>query len=204
MDYPACVKAPCTNRVYRSGMCQKHYRTRTSDECQLPDCKQPSFCKKMCIKHYYQVLRYGRPKPVRKPRDLTERFWSYVVTGDPGECWLWTGTITSNGCGTFRADGKTVKVNRLAYTLFVGVIPEGVRVTHQCHLDAVPTCREGNACPHRRCVNPDHLALRTGASRPVPTTCVHGHPYTEETLILRKNGGRACRTCKQIRERKKV
>jgi hypothetical protein len=41
-----------------------------------------------------------------------------------------------------------------------GPIPPGLYVDHACHTTD-PDCAGGPNCPHRRCVNPDHLELVT-------------------------------------------
>src|SRR3954468_5869561 len=67
-----------------------------------------------------------------------------------GKCWIYTGGLNKAGYGLIqigsRTDGtrRKVSVHRLAYTLWVGPIPDG----HDVHHD------EG--CLHS-CFNPDHL-----------------------------------------------
>jgi hypothetical protein len=62
-------------------------------------------------------------------------------------CWLWTGSI-SRRYGMFRIGNKTRRVNRVAYELWKGEIPEGLHILH--------------SCDEPRCVNPEHL--RTGTN----------------------------------------
>lgn len=69
------------------------------------------------------------------------------------ECWLYTGPKTHNGYGTFgiggRTDtgGKNLRAHRVAYELWVGKIPEGKLVLHDCNV--------------RNCCNPVHLKIGT-------------------------------------------
>lgn len=82
-------------------------------------------------------------RPVRYK--ATSRFWSHVEVTDT--CWLWRSTVGTTGYGQFCMFGKYRKAHRVAYTLSVGEIPEGMFVLHRCD---VPLC-----------VNPDHLFLGT-------------------------------------------
>lgn len=77
---------------------------------------------------------------------LEERFREKFVCDGPGLCWNWIGgTMCDQGYGAFWMDGRMRLAHRVAYTLFVGPIPEAKVVMHLCH--------------NVRCVNPKHLAL---------------------------------------------
>ena len=65
-----------------------------------------------------------------------------------GECWLWTGYITSWGYGTIRDEnGVKIPAHRAAWQVANGPIPEGMSVLHECDV--------------RPCCNPVHLHLGT-------------------------------------------
>lgn len=76
-----------------------------------------------------------------------ERFEAKM--GRPNEvtgCIPWAGCYQSTGYGYFRLEGKLMTVQRAAYLLYVGPIPDGHLVHHKCenkkcclhsHLEAV-------------------------------------------------------------------
>lgn len=75
----------------------------------------------------------------------------------PNGCWLWKQQSRhQHGYVKF---GR-VYAHRWSYEQYNGPIPEGFTVDHECHNQDV-SCVAGDDCPHRRCVNPKHLAART-------------------------------------------
>lgn len=85
----------------------------------------------------------GRPKT-----NARERFLAKVVVSTNG-CWLWQAPLDRFGYGRFWLDGKQRFAHRAAYDLFVGPIPDGLTIDHQCNV--------------RACVNPAHLLPKTDA-----------------------------------------
>lgn len=148
---------------------------------------------------------------MRKPMTAKERLMRHVRILENG-CWEWTG-CTCFGYGRISNCG-TVN-SRLAhvasYIEFVGPIPEGKELDHTCHKKE--ECYGGVLCPHRRCINPDHLEPVTrkenvrrghGNSRAVAKQkakkkCKHGHRYTEKNTYWYR-GYRMCRTCQRVNE----
>lgn len=92
------------------------------------------------------------------PAVLWARVLARTVIDDDG-CWLWQGAATSRGYGCICSGkrSKSITTHRLAVIVRDGSIPEGMTVDHTCHDSE--TCRLDAQCPHRRCVNPDHLAV---------------------------------------------
>jgi hypothetical protein len=130
-------------------------------------------------------------------------------TGGPDACWPWRGSL-ADGYGRI---GKTgTQAHRLAYELMRQPIPDGLVIDHTCHNDT--NCPGGEACEHRRCVNPDHLQpvtqgvnlLRSRNTRAnvnaAKTHCAQGHKYTPENTrrsIGATGPRRDCRTCTRER-----
>lgn len=70
---------------------------------------------------------------------------------DIESCWIWTGARHSKtrGYGKFRLGGKVMNAHKASYVLFVGPVPTGHVVGHQCNLES--------------CVNPFHFKAETQA-----------------------------------------
>jgi hypothetical protein len=143
-------------------------------------------------------------------RDVMERFIEKVVPQANG-CWLWTGSVTAQGYGSFwfgRDGFRQVRANKAAYLLFRGPLPVGMQTDHLCKTP--------------RCVNPDHLEAVTHAEnmrrerRPLAPTsaplgtrnlgrhndrkthCWRGHPFSPENTTRPSRGGRECRSCRAL------
>lgn len=120
-------------------------------------------------------------------------------------CHLWTGYIDPAGYGQVSLETETRKVHRLFHEWFIGPIPEGLSVDHECH-NSDPSCSGGPKCLHRRCVNPAHLIARdhrdnrSRASRR-RTHCSKGHELTADNTYVSKDGERRCRECYRARSR---
>jgi hypothetical protein len=130
---------------------------------------------------------------VKKPRDYTARFWSRVEKTD--SCWLWRGTVNSNGYGVLRVDcvsgskGRLIFTHRYAYEQIKGAIPDGLFLDHLCRV--------------RHCCNPNHLEAVTAqintdrGLRAKRERCIHGHEMSGDNVYLRPDtGGRQCLACK--------
>ncbi len=183
----------------------------TALSCSIEGCDKPSSVRGWCQMHYVRWQRHGDPtiSHTRKGWSVEERFAASYEVLDNG-CWSWTGTLRGYGYGGFTVAGKPHRAHRWAYEQFVGPIPAGLQLDHTCHDPA--TCNEGEACPHRRCVNPAHLepvtqtenARRGNAGRAnrEKTHCAQGHEFTPENTFFSLSGpyrNRACRECYRLR-----
>lgn len=123
----------------------------------------------------------------------SERFWDRV--DKTPTCWLWTGH-TTQGYGTIRVDGRTVRVHRFSWEMVNGPVPEGLELDHLCRV--------------RNCVNPDHLEPVThventmrGLAPPAINArrlvCRKGHPldFSHATSETSTGVRRRCRTCQR-------
>lgn len=159
------------------------------------------------------------PRPFRS---VAEKFWEYVDTSDgPDACWPWLGARNDTGYGIVAGNaGRQLRAHRWSYESAFGSIPLAMVIDHECH-NRDASCPGGVACPHRRCVNPAHLAAVSrgenlaASSRAVPTVnaakthCPQGHPYDAANTI-RKSGraaaryaGRRCRACQNAARRRR-
>lgn len=143
-----------------------------------------------------------RGTPLHK-KTIRERLMKHIVILANG-CWQWTANTSPKGYGMIGVDHKQKYAHRVSYEEHVGPIPEGAEVDHTCHDPR--ECRGGVTCPHRRCINPDHLEpvtpsvnrLRGYSVNRAKTSCPKGHEYTPENT-RRHREMRYCIACGRSR-----
>lgn len=133
-----------------------------------------------------------------------ERLLEKCYAAESG-CWQWIGAQNRKGYGQLFFRGKLWVSHRVAYTIFVGEIPEGMTVDHLCF--------------NKGCINPAHLepvtalentqrAKRAGRHRPStqypPGYCAAGHQYTEDNVAIRPDGRRRCKMCARLKRRRQI
>jgi hypothetical protein len=96
---------------------------------------------------------------VTAPAITREWLLRRVVVSESTGCWLWRRKVSDRGYPyTTLSDNKRRRVNRLAYAMQHGEIPDGLSVCHSCDRHYAPS-----DSTYRRCVNPEHLFVGTHA-----------------------------------------
>jgi hypothetical protein len=92
------------------------------------------------------------------PVNLRRHVGPFTIEG----CWPWEGYRDPEGYGRTKVRGRSLYAHRVIWETINGPIPEGLQLGHLCadRAKALTGCA-GRTCPHRACVNPDHLALMT-------------------------------------------
>lgn len=132
-------------------------------------------------------------RPVTK-KTAVDRFHGKIFYDTVTGCWLFSGSWSRDGYGTFWDGKRSGRAHRWAYENYVGPIPDGLQLDHLCRM--------------RCCVNPDHLEPvtsrenvlrgegRKGGKR--RERCKSGRHLMAESRV--GDGKRArCRPCDQQR-----
>lgn len=157
-----CSVEGCGRRHQAKTYCLTHYRRWKAGRdltdpitiidpkrrCGFENCRRPYKSNGYCGTHAEQHRRGRKLSPIldRPEYDTAlEKYWASIRIADSG-CWEWTRGKTQ-GYGQFYFGDKYLLAHRFSYTEFVGEIPSGQEVDHQCR--------------NRGCSNPDHLKAVT-------------------------------------------
>lgn len=140
------------------------------------------------------------PSGIYKRPTLVERFWMNVVRlGNDSECWGWSGSKQiPSGYGVVRRYAKHTYAHRLSYQIANGPIGDGLEIDHLCKNPPCSNPKHLEAVTHR-----ENLRRGDGASGANyrKTSCIRGHDFSGENLILLKDGRRDRRTCRKSRNK---
>ena len=140
-----CFVDACSGVAVSKSFCTKHYyrfkkhgdplvtKPRARKECIVNNCLRLSDALGYCKLHRDHLKRHGDPtKYIYRPT-AEERFLSSFEIADNDECWLWHRTIDSHGYGILSIKHKYYRAHRFSYEYFVGEIPVGLVIDHECH-----------------------------------------------------------------------
>jgi len=217
-----CPIDGCSRLVRAKSWCQAHYMRwyhhgdplagRSGEVapsppvkvCTVDGCDRVRNSRGLCNAHYLRLRKHGTPGGVLRPTTREALFWSKVEVGDPASCWPWTAAKRPDGYGSQWWGDKSMLPHRIAYQLARGPIPDRLVLDHTCHNES--DCPGGRTCPHRLCMNPNHLEPVTfvenvmrgksfSAKNARKTHCHHGHELTDDNVYRWNPNSRACRTC---------
>lgn len=142
------------------GLLTKKMYLKAPELCTYEGCERAYKARGYCSTHLRRSDSGHPPMdaPIAdKRRGIPEqRFARKVAPAPDSDCIWWTDHIV-RGYGQFRLRrGKQVGAHVFAWELVNGPVPDDLVLDHICHpIDG--SCPGGEACLHRRCVNPDHL-----------------------------------------------
>jgi len=109
---------------------------------------------------------------------IKERFLDKVLVKGADECWPWLAAKDVAGYGRFWYEERMVPASQVAYKLFVGEVPKGLCVLHNCN--------------HKYCCNPKHLRIGTQAENMGDLARAGNNPLQKvdfkDARLLRENG----------------
>jgi len=144
-----------------------------------------------------------------RPKVTKEQAIEMYVDVDPFSdgCWEWTAATNSLGYGVWKKDWKGEKENwyahRLAWTVFVGPIPDDLKIRHLCHNPLCCRIGDGHLMIGTQDDNIQDSVRDGRILRDKAEFCPAGHEYSETAYYRPTSGSyRECVIC--LRERNKM
>lgn len=133
----------------------------------------------------------GQPQPYLRGHSTWKSKGPQWVANESG-CWIWQRHFNNQGygSGSFGRLGYTGQqlAHRVLYAQRYGPIPDTVVLDHRCHSED-SSCPGGLDCPHRQCVNPEHLEPVTQLENVHRATCTKISDYEIRVVYeMRLNG----------------
>lgn len=108
---------------------------------------------------------------------VLHRFESLFVKVPESGCWIWIGALKNKyGHGAFKVGSRSSKVefaHRFSWKLYVGEIPENMKVLHRCDVGC--------------CVNPHHLFLGSSKDNAMDMVMKKRHSYGSKNASAKIN-----------------
>lgn len=88
--------------------------------------------------------------------------WTVEDRGHDTPCWVWSGSLTTEGYGRFKSGKREMVAHRAVYEHEIGALPDDIELHHEC--------------PTKACVNPSHVQRMTAGEH-----CSHHRPWLHRT-----------------------